>query len=75
MGWLSTLLRRPAVRDARDELAAKALDTIRRIVGGAISRDEIRARIAEGAHRGDFDDIADMLHRSDSEVEDFIKNG
>ena len=74
MGWLSRLLR-SGPSEQETELALKALKGLRRLVDGAKTLEEMRQRIAEGAKKGDLDDVVGQLAQSDAEVRDFIENG
>ena len=74
---MSSLLSRIFGGRARDRIAqAEAvLGVIERLVDGAKDLKEAQSRIAEGAERGDLDDVISWAQKRDSRVKDFLQGG
>lgn len=71
-GLLGRILGRGASKD-RLQQAELALRVLERLGKGVKDLAEFRQRVAEGAARGDLDDVISWAHRRDQRVEDFLR--
>ncbi len=58
----------PGMLEDLVEIIAKAIE-------GATTLAEIRLKIAEGAKRGDLDNVIERFKKANDTAEDFIRNG
>lgn len=51
------------------------LDILKKLAAGAKTIAEMRNRIAQGAHRGDLDDVLKRFASANERARDFVNNG